>query len=275
VDPDNPGDTVWRTFDHRPRFGNNYVGLRNRVAVLSEAYSYLDFEGRVRATTAFVEEVWRACAKQARKILLLTEQADRALAARTRLSKPLELGVDFRIQASAEPATILVGDVSERPHPQTGEPMRQMAELAAPVRMREYGGFGATRTRPLPSGWVIPRGLAASPRMSAALDRLRWHGIETRTIEAATQMDVDRFVIQGLTRSERAFQGHQEARLAVAMERAALSVDPGSILVPANQRLARLAAYLLEPDSDDGLVTWNIIEDGLTVGQGYPIYRVR
>ena len=56
--------------------------------------------------------------------------------------------------------------------------------------------------------------------MAAALDRLRWHGIETRTIETATQMDVDRFVVQGLTRSEREFQGHQEARLAVSMSAA-------------------------------------------------------
>ena len=56
VDPANPGDTVWRTFDHRPRFGNNYVGLRNRLAILSEAYSYLDFRGRVRVTEVFVEE---------------------------------------------------------------------------------------------------------------------------------------------------------------------------------------------------------------------------
>ncbi|HTM34054.1 MAG TPA: M14 family metallopeptidase [Vicinamibacterales bacterium] len=275
IDPRNPGDAVWRTFDHRPRFGNNYVGLRNRIAVLSEAYSYLDFESRVGVTTAFVEEVWRTCAKQAQKILLLTSQADRALTTRTKLSKPIDLGVDFRIQPSAEPVAILVGDVSELAHPETGLPMRQMTELAEPVRMREYGTFVATRIRPLPNGWVIPRGLAASPRMAAALDRLRWHGIETRTIETATQMDVDRFVVQGLTRSEREFQGHQEARLAVSMEAAALSLDAGSILIPANQRLARLAAYLLEPDSDDGLVTWGIIEDGLSVGQGYPVYRVR
>jgi hypothetical protein len=56
VDPSQPGDTIWRTFDHRPRFGNNYVGLRNRIAILSEAYSYLDFQSRVAATSAFVEE---------------------------------------------------------------------------------------------------------------------------------------------------------------------------------------------------------------------------
>ena len=64
-----PDDTrkVWRTYDPRPRFGNNYVGLRNRIAILSEAYSYLSFERRVRATEAFVEEIMRFVAAHARR----------------------------------------------------------------------------------------------------------------------------------------------------------------------------------------------------------------
>jgi hypothetical protein len=226
-------------------------------------------------TSAFVEELLRACARQSARILALTAQADRALTVRARQAKPTELGVEFQIQPNAELSTILVGDVSERTNPRTGARMRQMTDLAAPVRMKEYGTFAATRTRPLPAGWVIPRGLAESPRMAAALDRLRWHGVETETLERATQLDVDRFVVRAITRSEEAFQGHHETRITVTMEPAALSVDPGSVLVTANQRLARLAFYLLEPDSDDGLVTWNTIDEGLTVGQGYPVYRVR
>jgi hypothetical protein len=51
-------------------------------------------------------------------------------------------------------------------------------------------------------------------------------------------------------------------------------VDAGSLFIPANQPLARLAFYLIEAESDDGLVTWNVIDEGLTVGQTYPIYRV-
>lgn len=275
VDPDNPGDAIWRTFDHRPRYGNNYVGLRNRIAVLSEAYSYLDSQARVAVTTAFVEQLWRACARHAARILTLTAQADRSLAARTRASKPLELGLEFQMQANVDPVTILVGDVSPRAHPISGQPMLQMTELVAPVPMREYGAFVATRTRPLPTGWIIPRGLATNQRMAAAFDRLRWHGITMERLNAATQMDVDRFVIQDLTRAEPDGQGHREVRLQVSMERAALSVDPDSMFIPATQPLARLAAYLLEPDSDDGLVTWNVMAEALAIGQGYPVYRVR
>ena len=34
------GAPAWRTFDARPRFVTNGIGLRNRIAILSEAYSY-------------------------------------------------------------------------------------------------------------------------------------------------------------------------------------------------------------------------------------------
>ena len=35
----------------------------------------------------------------------------------------------------------------------------------------------------------------------------------------------------------------------------------GAFEVPMTQPLARLAFYLIEPASDDGLVTWNVLDD--------------
>ena len=84
----------------------------------------------------------------------------------------------------------------------------------------------------------------------------------------------ERFVVSALTKTDRPFHGHNEARLTGKLERAKLSVQRGALFIPANQRLARLAFYLLEPESDDGLVTWNLIEEGLTPGGTYPVYRV-
>ncbi len=109
VDPADAGDVVWRTFDHRPRFGNNYVGLRNRLAILSEAYSYVDFRGRIRVTEVFVEEVLRAVAANAARITALTAEVDRET-----FAAPAEAGVSFRLAALPEPVEILVGDVETR-----------------------------------------------------------------------------------------------------------------------------------------------------------------
>jgi hypothetical protein len=272
VDPANPGNVTWRTFDHRPRFGNNYIGLRNRIAILSEAYSYLDFKGRVDVTEDFVEEIYKSVHANAKQIMTLTAQADRMFTAVN--GKPIDLGVDFSITSPAEKVDIMVGDVTKVPNEKSGREMLAMAPLAAPVAMKEYVTFTATRTAPLPKGWIIPKALAASPRLAAALDRLRWHGITTQEVVDDVRLAVDRFTIADMTRAQRAFQGRQETRLKGSFDRIQLTVEAGSLFVPANQPLARLAFYLLEPESDDGLVTWNVIDEGLETGQTYPIYRV-
>lgn len=269
VDPANPGNVTWRTFDHRPRFGNNYAGLRNRIAILSEAYSYLDFKGRVEVTEDFVEEIWRATAANAKTVMTLTAQADRQFTAPP-TSKPVELGVDFEVRALPGTVDIVVGDVTKVVNPRSGREMLAMTDMAVPVPMKDFGIFAATRSLAMPRGWLIP----ASPRVSAALDRLRWHGVTVREVAGAAPVPVQRFTINTYTRAERVFQGRREARLQGSYDDAQLRVAPGAFFVPANQALARLAFYLLEPESDDGLVTWNVIEEGLAAGATYPIYRV-
>jgi hypothetical protein len=271
VDPANPGNTTWRTFDHRPRFGNNYVGLRNRIAILSEAYSYLDFKGRVEVTEDFVEEIYKNVAANAKQIMTLTSQADRLFTAPAS-AKPAELGVDIQIAAADEKVEILVGDVTRQLNPKSGREMLVMAPMAVPVAMKEYGTFVVTRSQVLPRGWVIPRNNAG--RLAAAIERLRWHGVRIQEIAADAQLAVERFTISDMTKAPKPFQGHQETRLKGTHERAQLTVQAGSLYIPANQPLARLAFYLLEPESDDGLVTWNYVEEGIAVGQTYPIYRV-
>jgi len=270
IDPANPGNVTWRTFDHRPRFGNNYVGLRNRIAILSEAYSYLDFKGRVEVTEDFVHEIYKSVAANAKQIMTLTAQADRVLTAAN--SATPELGVDIQIAALGEKVDILVGDVTKQLNPNSNREMLVMAPMAVPVAMKDYGIFVATRSLAMPRGWVIPRNL--TPRLTAALERLRWHGVRMQELAADAQLAVQRFSITDFSKQERVFQGRQEVRLKGTYDKAQLTVQAGSIYIPANQPLARLAFYLLEPESDDSLVTWNIIEEGIASGQTYPIYRV-
>jgi len=52
-----------------------------------------------------------------------------------------------------------------------------------------------------------------------------------------------------------------------------VTVPAGAWVVPMNQPLARLAFYLLAPTSDDGLLTWNFLDDLLKDAKTYPVYR--
>jgi hypothetical protein len=273
VDPANPGDTTWRTFDHRPRFNNNYLGLRNRLAILSEAYSYLDFRGRVRATEVFVEEALNTIVANASRITTLTAQLDNETKTYATGKGPA-LGVDFRFAALPAPVDILIGDVEKKPNPRSGREMLAMTDMAAPVKMKDYGLFEPTRTVSMPRGWLIPRAHVESSAYAAAIERLRLHGVQVQRVTDDTEVAVERFVIATYTRAPKPFQNRYEARLTGKHETAKLSAQQGALFIPANQPLARLAFYLLEPESDDGLVTWNVLETDLTPGATYPVYRV-
>jgi hypothetical protein len=41
------------------------------------------------------------------------------------------------------------------------------------------------------------------------------------------------------------------------------------------QRLARLAFYLIEPRSNDGLLAWNVLDEEIKKSKTYPILRSR
>jgi hypothetical protein len=139
--------------------------------------------------------------------------------------------------------------------------------------MKEYGDFRATASRPMPNGWLIPRDAIASGRLKNAVDRLRWHGVRVEEVTRAVTARVEQFEIAGITRPDRAFQGHRETKLTGRLVASQLAVQPGSLFVSARQPLARLAFYLLEPESDDGLVDWNLMDEALTIGQLYPVAR--
>jgi hypothetical protein len=274
VDPSSPGNVTWRTFDHRPRFGNNYLGLRNRLAVLSEAYSYLDFKRRIDVTAGFTLELLRATVDNGAAILRLTAEADHSLVDVTSARQPRELGVSFDVRPAPSPIEILVGDVARARNPRSGRDMLQMTDKAVPVRMKEYGTFAATRTLSVPAGWVIPHDDAEAPRMGESLARLKIHGIRIDRVVSAVQLAVERFMIQSVTRADRPFQNRRETRLVGRQEVARVSVPAGSLFVTARQPLARLAFYLLEAESDDGLVNWGVMDEGLAPGRVYPVYRV-
>nr|MDQ3082301.1 hypothetical protein [Gemmatimonadota bacterium] len=47
----------------------------------------------------------------------------------------------------------------------------------------------------------------------------------------------------------------------------------GSLIVRTSQPLGILAAYLLEPQSDDGLATWNYFDATARPGAEFPVLR--
>src|SRR5437870_194461 len=89
----------WDTYAPLGWYGTNYVGLRGRMAILSEAYSHADFKSRVQVTHDFLVEILSYAALHADDICRLERDADRlttlegaGLAARPALGVAYKLG---------------------------------------------------------------------------------------------------------------------------------------------------------------------------------------
>jgi hypothetical protein len=104
--------------------------------------------------------------------------------------------------------------------------------------------------------------------------KLREHGIRVDPLRAAARMNAEVFVLETVTRTERPFQGHQEVSVTGRFERRDVSVPAASIVVRTAQPLGRLVFYLLEPESDDSLATWNLLDDALKPGAVHLVMKV-
>ena len=260
---------VWRTFDARPRFGTNYAGIRNRIAILSEAYSYLDFKGRVTVTEAFTEEILRFVAANGDAIRSLTSRADAEWIDGT---PARALGIASAPQPLPKPVDVLVGAVGSKLNPRSGKSMRTMIESTAiPTSMIVYDRFTSTATRRVPAGYIVP---ASSNGLHDIVERkLREHGIQVVKLGTPVRRSVEQLVVTQVRHASQAFQGHHATSIEGRFETRDVELPVGSLLVPTSQRLGGLVFYLLEPESDDGLTTWNFLDPGLKVGASHPVLK--
>lgn len=260
IDENHP-EKGWQTFDHRPRIGNNYIGLRNRIAILSEAYAYIDFKSRVDVTRKFVQSILEYCAGHASELAQAVAAADQRMRLGSR-EVPKQLGIKFALRPLPDPVEILGNEVIAE-----NEKFRRTDRIVT-YRTREFSIFEATERERFPRTYYI------GSDQAALVEKLRAHGVKVDRIAQTWRVAVELFHVHGSSRSSQAFQNHFEARVTGAWHPEVVTLPAGSFKVRTAQPLGRLAFYLLDPESDDGLLNWNFFDPVITeIPAYYPVYR--
>jgi hypothetical protein len=273
--PPPAGPREWRTFEHVPRFHNSYVGLRNRFALLSEAYAYATFEDRIKATNYFMEEALNFAHQNAARLKRAVADADRKKVTGAVLATTAK----FKRGGMVE---ILMGEVENETNPINGAVMNRRKDVVKPEQMVDMMWFEPATTETVPSAYYVPASA------TKAIELLKAHGIQMRQLRRALlggentptavgeklTGHLEGFHITSNTAGQ-TFEGHAirklEGEWGTVFD---LGVPAGAWEVPMNQPLARLAFYLLEPTSDDGVVAWNVLDDQLKDGTTrYPLFR--
>ena len=314
----------------KPRYTSTYFGVRNRLGLLVETYSYASFEDRIKANYWFLEEVVDYVVKNGDKVRQAVATADgesivgRELAVRQRLVKGPAL-----VQA------VFAQTVTERNPYVPDRPMRRrVAGGETTEMMPHYGTTEPTETSLVPRAYVLPAapassappsgqpagapvpqspgppagppgampggppggmpggppggtpgqgfrpGMGGTPAarvMASVIDRLEAHGVRFVRTEKAFVLEAERYRIASSTLADREYQGtHKMRTITGTWEAAEQTIPPGSLIVPMDQPLARLAFLLFDPRSDDGLMAWNILDPVLgatPAPEFYPVLR--
>lgn len=258
----------WETYEHKPRFGSNYYGLRNKVSVLSEAYSHDPFAQRVAATSAFVRELLSYVAENSRTVTGLTRRGWRGGRGNNRPSVPIRAALTENPVRLPVLVEVLEASGDSLRHEAGLRPGFKRTYRSEPVIMPVYDRFDATKAVQVPVGWVV------DSSHGEALARLRAHGIKMQAVERRWITSVGAFRVDSIVKAPRAFQGHQEVRLEGTWATRRETVSAGSWFIPSAQELGVLATVLLEPESDDGLTTWNFFDAAIALGKPHPVRRV-
>lgn len=277
---ENDPEQGWQTYPPLPRYGSHYRGLTGRMDILSEAYSYIPFRTRCDVTRAFLREIFRYVASHGDEIRRIVEENEQDIVSRGRDPSPLDRigiryglpqytdqGLSFRYPAAPRPGecTILSWDrdsLRER---------RLEGALTADYRTRHYSEFEPSKRVVRPFAYSLPASEAK------VLEKLRHHriGVERLTAEIGTETEVA--VIRKIETSPSRDAGNApriETVVAADPRREGRKLPAGSLLVRTAQPLGNVAIYLLEAESDDGLVRWNVFDDRLQPGFEYPVLRI-
>ncbi len=264
----------WETLDPQPRYTTNYYGLRNRLSVLDENYVYADFKTRVMGNFALLKAVCDFAYDHIEEIKKLTAEAD-ARAVRRGLS-PAEtdgFGVEFEVRPLKDPITIHPYGMVVMEQKEGQRPRMKPTDKSTTESVPYYSEFFPKRTVRFPAGYLVKD---IEPE---AVRKLLQHGILVERLREEATLDVQAFLIKEIKAAERLYQGHRTNTVKGEYADEKRTFPVGTYFVTTAQPLGSLAAYLLEPESDDGLLVWNYLDKFLALGFGgstgpCPIYKL-
>lgn len=269
------GQRGWGSTSVEPRKHHVYTGLTNSIGILLETPSnshrvmrdgtlreipqeeryYHQIRGGVIATSTILRV---AAERRAEIRALTTGSRERAIEAGQAGGDPLVLDYELGNRGN-EPVWM----------PNDDAPMGYTLENV-PVFLR----WTPTRTTPRPVGYLLP------PSMAKVVPILQDHDIAVYTFREPATLDVEVYDATSV-RTDSYFQGHYLKTVDVEKSSERVDVVPGWFWIPSAQSRANLVGYLMEPESDDNLITWGwadhlleVTEEGEDQRQRVPMIRV-
>jgi hypothetical protein len=268
----NPGKG-WLYEAAEPRYLTNYYGLRNRLSILDENYVHADFKSRVEGCFNLIKSLADYAFAHYAEIKKMLKDTDLETIQRG-LNPSVEdsFAIEYKVRPVEEKVTIKTFEAEPSSEPNIWPPFKK-TDRQVTVTVPYFIDYYPVRSVRFPFAWML------TINDKEVIDLLRLQGIKIERLTEPAKCIAERFEITNLKAATSLNQGHYLNTITGRYINETMDFPAGTIIVRTSQPLANLAAYLLEPESNDGLLTWNFLDKYLVPQWGtgynqYPVYRV-
>jgi hypothetical protein len=245
--------TRWNGGGYDARIGRNYGGFANTIGILFESPPGQPMEQGVRAGVLGFKAVLEYTRDNAPKVLEVVQRARR---------ETIEMG------QRAEGNVVVAMRYAPQPRRVSYEiGVREGGEMrAVPVTSDSLMTLPViVKTRPRPYAYVLPRDAVEAVAM------LRRNAIVVERLLESMEVEVQAYVVEGVG-FEQAYNHSAAVRLRLADQPQTVTrtFPAGTYIVRTGQILGRVAAHMLEPETNDNVIYWNTMDAWLPLGRLMP-----
>ncbi|HRG78500.1 MAG TPA: M14 family metallopeptidase [Cyclobacteriaceae bacterium] len=262
------------TYNHHPRYLVNQFGLRNRMSILSEAFAHERFYQRIHSTYSFALEILAYTNSHSQEILETNKRAEvETIQAASVGAGKAKKGVRFKMVPLEKLPNFISYDYIQNSKADGTKEFIRTGKISRFNDVTYHARFEPTAESTVPNGYIIP---AAFSKLAANLIQ---HGVKVDTLTKSQSFKGEVFQIAKFEKAKQAFQGHAMAQVDGKFVAATRKFKKGDFFINTAQPLSNLIFYLLEPQSDDGLLTWNFLDEYIEKNKTenqlleYPVFK--
>ncbi|MCP4613070.1 MAG: DUF2817 domain-containing protein [Planctomycetes bacterium] len=250
--------SYWTIGGSDPRIGRNYGGFADMITILFETPSGYSRKVDVLSGLVAYKAVLQYAASNSQKITALI---DSVRSETIRLGENAEGDIPLQQEYVAENYTVSYEIY-------TGG---QIVQVTGAQIMKKPS---VTKSRPRPFAYLL------ESNATDAIAMLERQNVAIETLQSATDINIEGYMLTGITRDSQ--YDHPNSAETVSVEATTsnrtITFPAGTFVVKTGQTRGRVLSHLLEPESNDNVITWNtmdnLLPDPADSDPVIPIYKL-
>jgi hypothetical protein len=260
-----------------PRFSTGFARQQNRPGMLVEIHMLKDYQTRVTGNYELLRALLVLVNRDAAKLVEANRRADLVTIARGRAHRE-KLALKYEATGETAPFAFKAYRWKIEHSEISGADWVQYTHEPVTITVPRQTTLRATLEARIPAAYIVPA------QWTEVIARLELHGLRLKRLTKPWSGEVETYRCATPQWQTQPFEGHHVAAWSKAEKtpactpvRERMSFPAGSVVVPMEQRAARIAMQWLEPQGPDSALQWGLFDsifEQKEYGEGYVLERL-